>query len=218
MAAQYDTELAAKLQAVYAPFVPAAILFLLIWLQCCHELRRLCSRGCVLLVLQRSSQANVDVLVLVFYDYIITVAQEIRVVWQQSWTFPGVLLILNRYIILFNAVLSVLIDLTWGKSVRLIHKFVELSVSDKYCLAEVADFKLPLAIALTSSTAATCFRDLTKPQSLQHMSSLHVRVLPTASSLRADLRRCWTTLQYSLQLAFLHYGAKTATFSVWFSL
>lgn len=189
MAAQYDTELAAKLQAVYAPFVPAAVLLLLIWSQCCHELCRLCSRGCVLLVLQRSSQANVDVLVLVFYDYIITVAQEIRVVWQQSWTFPGVLLILNRYIILFNAVLSVLIDLTWGKLVRLIHKFVELSISDKHRLAEVAVFKLPLAIALTSSTAATCFRDSMKPQSLQHMPSLHVRVLSTASPLRADLRR-----------------------------
>lgn len=67
-------------------------------------------------------ETDVDFPALVFYDYVITVPQEVRVVWQRSLTIPEALLILNRYIIVFNAILSVLIDLTWGDSVRSIHK------------------------------------------------------------------------------------------------
>lgn len=55
---------------------------------------------------------------LVFYEYAITLSQEIKTIWQGPFNFSAALFVSNRYVLVFNAVLSLVIDLTWGNSVR----------------------------------------------------------------------------------------------------
>ena len=62
--------------------------------------------------------ANLHVnVVLLYYEYLITLADEIRLVWQRRWTFAAVLVILIRYGFLVDVTLMTLYRV--GRSVTL---------------------------------------------------------------------------------------------------
>lgn len=59
-------------------------------------------------------------LALVTYEYLITVQQEVTMVWQRKWTLVTLLFLANRYVIM---VIVILQSLPTTAQVRLLHLF-----------------------------------------------------------------------------------------------
>lgn len=72
---------------------------------------------------------------LVFYEYFITLSQEIKIIWQGPFNFSAALFVSNRYILVFNAVLSLVIDLTWGNiSCNVLQRLNEATIVATYVI------------------------------------------------------------------------------------
>lgn len=59
-----------------------------------------------------------------FYEHVITIRQEIDLVWSRSLTLPSVMLLCNRYFLLLNCTVSLVVNAPLGEFVSA--QFVQL--------------------------------------------------------------------------------------------
>lgn len=61
---------------------------------------------------------------LVFYEYIVTLPIEVELIWRRKTTFPAMLLLCNRYVLLVSTTASLFLVNGWGQMVRLLKPFL----------------------------------------------------------------------------------------------
>lgn len=70
-------------------------------------------------------------LVIVIYEYLVTLKEEITLFWMRKWTLATAIFFLNRYLVLLNNVMSIVGIVPWPDQVRH-HLFKNLTASLTY--------------------------------------------------------------------------------------